>query len=200
MLYSRLVVECLVESPSIYDSACGSATSFQSLHIVLKRLRDGSFRPYYGHAVVMQQLQLLRLLSENAILTPATRGCGRTSILWWLVLCQVHACQIYDDSWWSVFHRAMYIIRSCQQNENRSYLDDDLPVCRDNLVDRSATICPPMSREYAEVGQNVQCVQLCTAMPNHSGFTVTAHLELIILLTVGLSRGLGSELSPYFSE
>ena len=84
----------------------------------------------------------------------------------------------------------------CQRNENRSYLDDDLYDCRDILVDRGATICPPMSRECAEVGQNVQCVQLCTAMPNHSGFAVTAHLELIILLTADLSRGLGSELKP----
>ena len=75
-------------------------------------------------------------------------------------------------------------------------MDDDLPVCRDNLASRGATNFPPMSRKYAEVGQNVQCVQLCTAMPNHSGFAVTAHLELIILLTADLSRGLGSELKP----
>ena len=76
-------------------------------------------------------------------------------------------------------------------------MDDDLPICRDILVDRSATICPPMSRECAGVGQNVQCVQLCTAMPNHSGFAVTAHLELIILLTADLSRGPRSELKPF---
>ena len=75
-------------------------------------------------------------------------------------------------------------------------MDDDLPVSRDNLASRGATNFPPMSRESTQVGQNVQCVQLCTAMPNHSGFAVTAHLELIILLTADLSRGLGSELKP----
>ena len=37
----------------------------------------------------------------------------------------------------------------CQQNENRSYLDDDLPVCRDILVNRGAKIFPPMSRELS---------------------------------------------------
>ena len=85
---------------------------------------------------------------------------------------------------------------NCQQNENLRYMDDDLPVCRDNLASRGATKFPPMSHEYAEVGQNVQCVQLCTAMPNHSGFAVTAHLELIILLTADPTRGLRSELKP----
>ena len=75
-------------------------------------------------------------------------------------------------------------------------MDDDLPVCRDILVNRGATIFPPMSRESTQVGENVQCVQLCTAMPNHSGFAVTAHLELIILLTADLSRGPRSEHKP----
>jgi hypothetical protein len=88
------------------------------------------------------------------------------------------------------------LIPDCQQNKIRRYMDDDLPVCRDILVNRGATIFPPMSRESTQVGENVQCVQLCPAMPNHSGFAVTAHLELIILLTADLSRGLGSELSP----
>ena len=67
-------------------------------------------------------------------------------------------------------------------------MDDDLP--------SAATKFPPMSHEYAEVGQNVKCVQLCTAMPNHSGFAVTAHLELIILLTADPTRGPRSELKP----
>ena len=74
-------------------------------------------------------------------------------------------------------------------------MDDDLYVCRDILVDRGATICPHISREGTQVGENVQCVQLCPAMPNHSVFAVTADLQLIILLTVDPSRGLRSELS-----
>ena len=88
----------------------------------------------------------------------------------------------------------------CQQNENWWCMDDDLPVCRDNMASGGATDFPPKSRKYAEVGQSVQCVQLCTAMPNHSGFAVTAQFELIILLTADLSRGPESELKPILVE
>ena len=72
----------------------------------------------------------------------------------------------------------------CQKN--RRYVDDDLPSCRDILVGRNGEVrhaCQCLSWE------NVQCVQLCPAMPNHSIFAVTAHLQLIILLTAGPSRG-----------
>ena len=68
-----------------------------------------------------------------------------------------------------------------------SYMDDDVCVCCEyTRVGKSATrVC----RKYTQVGKNVQCGQLCSAMPNLTVFAVTAHLQLIILLTADPSRG-----------
>ena len=80
---------------------------------------------------------------------------------------------------------------TCQQNENRSYMDDDLPSCRNNLVGRNGEVrhvcqCPswPKCTEWPAVCSH--------AKPQRT--LANLQLQLIILLTVGLSRGPRSEL------
>ena len=70
--------------------------------------------------------------------------------------------------------------------------------CAEALKWRGATRVPVL--RCTGIEKNVQCGQMCTAMPNHSRFAATAPFQLIILLTADPSRGPRSELSPNFGE
>ena len=68
-------------------------------YIVLKRLRDRSYRPYYGRAASDPAAAAVMIIKFVVILTPATRGCGLHVKIMVIGMMPIRARQDFGESW-----------------------------------------------------------------------------------------------------